>query len=118
MEREDLLAALATFTGEAQAVCVETLSDERSNLNPSDDLTRVCDLLTIYRRRASHVRSINLPTIGFDQAVQQIEATAHRHLRLALSEAATGHPRCVLFVAPESVDIVAALAVVGPPPAI
>lgn len=63
------------------------------------------------------MRSIGLPTVGFDEAVQQIEATAHQHLRLALSDAITGHPRCVLFVAPESVEIVAALAVVGPPPA-
>jgi hypothetical protein len=116
MTRDNLLAALAVYAGDAQRVCLETLSDERSSMHLSNDVIHTTNLLTIYRRRAMHVKSIGLPTVGFDDAVRRLEDTPYERLRLASHEAPTGHPWCVLFVAPDAVEIVAALAVTGPMP--
>ena len=72
--------------------------------------------LTIYRRRASHVKGIDLPTLGFRETVQRLEQTTHASLRVAGVIAAGGYPACVIFLAPDDPTVVAVLAVLGPMP--
>ena len=44
-----------------------------------------------------------------------LEATRHDRLRLALGTGRGGHPSCVAFLAEDLSEVVAVLAVLGPP---
>jgi len=100
-------------------VCRATLADDAAVVHADwGAQVATADLLTIYRRRASHVRDIGLPTLGFDETVERLEATPHATLRLASVEPGRGYPRCVISLAPDQPAVVAALAVTGPMPAI
>src|SRR4051812_42107177 len=81
-----------------------------------DSLVPTSNLLTIYRRRASHVEGIGLPTLGFRETVDRLEKTTHPMLRVAAVVAGGGYPACVMFIEPEELAVVAALAVLGPMP--
>ena len=97
--------------------CLATLDDADSVVNtwPDHRPTPTANLLTIYRRRAAHVEAIDLPTIGFREAVERLEQTPHETLRLAGIDGAGGRPSCIVFLSPAESEVVAALAVLGPP---
>lgn len=82
----------------------------------NDDPVPTSELVAMYRRRAGHVEDIGLPTLGFREAVQRMAVTPHTALRLAGFEGESGYAKCVVFLAPDEPDVVAVLAVLGPPP--
>jgi hypothetical protein len=70
VNREDLLATLRHAEGEAVETCIALLTDPDFVVRIEGDWERpavTANLLTIYRRRASHVRRVGLPTLGFDE---------------------------------------------------
>jgi hypothetical protein len=71
------------------------------------------NLLAIYRRRAAHVEAIGLPTLGFRESVERLANTPHETLRIAGVQGPRGYPWCVVFLAPDHIEVVAALAVLG-----
>lgn len=116
MTPDDLRRALAIASGDAVPTCLATMDEPDAVVNtwPDHRPTHTANLLTIYRRRAAHVEAIGLPTVGFRDAVQRLEQTPHETLRLAGVDSASGHPACVVFLAPDEPVVVAALAVLGP----
>lgn len=121
MTPDDLRRALSAAPGEAVSTCLLALDDPDAVVHadwvhPHHPST--ANLLTIYRRRATHVEEIGLPTIGFRDVVERLEQTPHEALRLAGIEGANGYPWCVVFLSPTEPTVVAALAVLGPVPPI
>ena len=114
---EDLQRALTSAHGEAVATCREVLSEPGGHLHV-DKTGRhrayTANLVAIYRRRASEAEDLGLPTLGFPETIERLEATRHDTLRLAVFEGRKGFPWCVVFLAPDGPDVVAALAVLGP----
>ena len=78
MTPEDLRRALQAASGDAVPTCLATLDDADSVVNtwPDHRPTPTANLLTIYRRRAAHVEAIDLPTIGFREAVERLAERA------------------------------------------
>jgi len=114
---DDLRGALLTADGEAIATCRAALDDPSATVRADwDALASTANLLTIYRRRASHVHEIGLPTLGFEEIVQRLETTPYMGLRLAVVEIEGRHLWCVIFLAPDEPKVVGALAVTGPMP--
>lgn len=110
---------LSSASGEAVPTCLAALDQPGTVLDADAILQHsasTADLLTIYRRRADHVEEIGLPTLGFRETVDRLALTPHERLRLVLISGASGHPWCVLFTAPDEPELVAVLAVLGPPP--
>jgi hypothetical protein len=62
------------------------------------------------------VREIGLPTLGFPETVERLEATSYESLTLADVRGHNGYPWCVAFLAPDRTEIVAVVAVLGPVP--
>lgn len=118
MSRERLRSLLSATQGEAVPTFLSLLDDPDATLHPDAEghSNSTANLLTIYRRRAEHVRRIGLPTLGFDETVEKLEATGHESLTLALGTGQGGHPHCVAFLTRDLSEVVAALAVLGPPP--
>ncbi len=117
MTRDRLRCLLSATDGEAVALFTSRLDDSGSNFDAEAERTSnsTANLLTIYRRRTEHVRRIGLPTLVFDETVANLESTRHERLRLALCKGPGGHPSCVAFLADDRSDVVAVLAVLGPP---
>jgi hypothetical protein len=119
VNREDLLATLRHAEGQAVETFIALLTDPDFVVRIEGDWERpavTANLLTIYRRRASHVRRVGLPTLGFDETVQRLESTSYEQLRLVAIDGPERYPWCLLFASPELTEIVAALAVTGPKP--
>lgn len=113
------MATLRHAEGEAVQTCTALLIDPDFVVRMEGDWERpaaTANLLTIYRRRASHVRTVGLPTLGFDETVHRLESTSYEQLRLVAIEGPERYPWCLLFASPELTEIVAALAVTGPKP--
>lgn len=117
MTRDDLRVALEGATGEAVPTCRAVLDEPTAQVDADAILERLAsttNLVTLYRGRASHVEDIGLPTLGFRDVVDRLEATPHEKLRLALITGPSGYPWCVLFLAPDETEVVAAVAVLAP----
>lgn len=67
------------------------------------------NLLTIYRRRAAHVVAVGVEHAGFDSAVEDLAASGQQTVRLApvVDDVAGRH--YLLFLAPDTDDVVACL---------
>ena len=106
------------FQGEAAGVLLSVLDDPNSAFRDDAALrpTPTTDLLTIYQRRARHVKAVGLPTLGFDESVARIEESTYDELRLAVTIGSSGHPKAIAFLAPERSEIVAVLAVLEEDP--
>jgi hypothetical protein len=117
MTRDRLRRLLSATDGEAVPLFTSLLDDSGSNFDAEAERisNSTANLLTIYRRRAEHARRIGLPTLGFDETVVNLESTRHERLRLALGTGPGGHPSCVAFLADDLSEVVAVLAVLGPP---
>jgi len=65
MTRDRLRRLLSATDGEAVALFTALLDDSASDIDTDTELRPVstAELLTIYRRRAQHVRRIGLPTL-------------------------------------------------------
>lgn len=112
--RDELEAALVAVGGAAVETCRAVLAGPNAKLTGGGARTAsTANLVAIYRRRADHVRAIGLPCVGFDEAVQRLETTTHTRLRIAVLEGPGGLPWCVVFLAPETTQVVASLAVIG-----
>jgi len=97
--------------GAAVAPCLAALDKPDATVHvdwPDQGPVPTSSLLTIYRRRADHVDAIGLPTLGFREAVQRLEETAHEDLPLAGVEGAKGYPSCTLFLAPDEPTVLLA----------
>lgn len=118
MSREHLRSVLSAAQGEAVSTFLTLLDDPTADIHHASErhTNTAANLLTIYRRRADHLRRIGLPTLGFDETVERLETTSHERLALALGTGQGGHPSCVAFLAEDLSEVVAALAVLGPPP--
>jgi len=118
MTRDHLRALLSAARGEAVPAFLSLLDDPDAEVHQyaEEHSNSTANLLTIYRRRAEHVRTIGLPTLGFDETVERLEATTHDRLTPAGGTARGGHPSCVAFIAEDLSEVVAAVAVLGPPP--
>ena len=118
MTRDRLRRLLSATDGEAVALFTALLDDSASDIDTDTELRPVstAELLTIYRRRAQHVRRIGLPTLGFDETVAKLESTRHERLHLALGTGRGGRPACVAFLADDLSEVVAVLAVLGRAP--
>lgn len=116
MTPDDLRRALAVANGEAVPTCISVFEDPDATIYADWDEHRAhtASLLTIYRRRARHVQDIGLPTEGFQETVMRLETTLYGTLRVAVAEGAGGYPWCVVFLAPDHAEVMAALAVLGP----
>jgi hypothetical protein len=118
--REQLVVLLATARGEAIASCSAALADPSVEIHDDADshgrMPTTEHLLMIYRRRAKHVRTIQLPVVGMEEAVRALSGTSHAHLRLLVLEVGDRYPWCVIFLSPAGDEVVAAVAVTGPPP--
>jgi hypothetical protein len=115
----ELRRALTGAQGEAVSTCLAALDELGASDHAyfaNDDRVPTSELEAIYRRRASHVEDIALPTLGFREVVQRMAATSHTNLRLAGVEGESGYPKCVVFLAPDEPDVVAVLAVRGRTP--
>lgn len=116
MERARLRSLLLNAQGEAVPTFLSLLDDPETDV-PSDadqHSNATANLLTIYRRRAEHVRAIGLPTIGFEETVDRLEATSHERLTVGLGSGQGGHPWCVAFLTEDLSEVIAVLAVLGP----
>jgi hypothetical protein len=117
--RDEVRRMLTRATGEAVPTCLATLDQPNANLDADaifEHSATTSNLLTIYRRRASHLEDIGLPTLGYPETVGRLAQSQYERLRMVLITGATGHPWCVLFLAPDEPQVVAALAVLGPMP--
>ena len=117
MTRDQLRRLLLTADGEAAPLFTSLLDDSTSTIDVEADhaSNTTANLLTIYRRRAEHVRRSNLPTLGFEETVAALESTSRERLRLVLGTGRDGHPSCVAFLADDLSEVVTVLAVLGPP---
>lgn len=118
MTPERLRSLLSASRGEAVPAFLSLLDDPGTTLHidAEEHSSPTAILLTIYRRRGDHVRRIGLPTLGFDETVEKLEATGHEQLTAALGTGPGGHPSCIAFLSPDLSEVVAAVAVLGPPP--
>lgn len=118
MNRALLRNLLSAFPGEAGPTFVAVLDDPGADFDP--DAVQRCNstanLLTIYSHRAEHVRAVGLRVLGFDETVQNLEATSHDSLVGVLGAAQSGYPSCVAFLTPDLSSVVAAVAVLEPLP--
>lgn len=119
MTTDQLRLLLESATGEAVPTLLSLLAAPGAKVDVRSEGPAIptSELLMIYRRRAKHVKRIGLPTLGFDEAVEKLETTDHKRLTVALAQAQEGHPKCVAFLTEDGSRVVAALAVLGPPPA-
>lgn len=116
VDREQLRRILATAEGEAVPTFLAALDDPRTSVHPDSEkhTNSTANLLTIYGRRADHVRETGLPTLGLDESVARLRTTAYPDLTLGLATAHGGYPWCVAFLAPDLSEVVAAIVVHGP----
>ena len=93
------------------------LNEADTALHPDTEShpTPTTNLLTIYRRRAEHVRSIDLPSLGFDETVEKLAATHHERLVLMIAMREDDHRRGVAFLSEDLTELVAAVVILGPP---
>ena len=116
--KSELRQLMLDFRGEAADVLMSVLDEPTCDFRDDGELTptHTSNLLTIYRRRARHVREIGLPTVGFDESVARFETTTHDELRIAVAVGPGGFPWAVAFLTPERTEVVAAIAVLAQMP--
>lgn len=101
------------------STCLATLDDPGAVVRTDwldDGPVSTPVLLTIYRRRTRHVEDIGLSALGFAETVRRLEETPHEALLLVAIEGPSGHPHCLVLLTPGDLSVVAALAVLAPPP--
>lgn len=87
LTRELLIALLEEETGPAHAGCLEALESGAPIHSGDDKATNSVEcLLTIFRRRLAHVERIELPTVGFAEAVRSLELTPEEQVHLGAIE--------------------------------
>ncbi|GAA3008505.1 hypothetical protein GCM10017559_33580 [Streptosporangium longisporum] len=74
-------------------------------------LVPTSELISIYRRRARHTRRKNIPTLGFDEAILNLEACGLEHLNLGIVPSTPSAYHFQLFLSPDSSRVVACLGV-------
>jgi hypothetical protein len=118
MGPSELLAALRRADGEAFSTCILVLEDSRATITADWEAhVQSANLLAIYERRSEHVARVALPTLGIPETIERLRATPHKTLRLAaVSRGNDAHPQCVVFFAPDDLEAVAAIAVLGSAP--
>ncbi|MFC6373992.1 hypothetical protein [Nonomuraea thailandensis] len=67
------LAKLLERGGEAESACREAVL-AGADFTISDGETPVGDLRSIYARREEHIRALGIPSVGFAEAVRNLEA--------------------------------------------
>ncbi|VXC56225.1 RidA family protein [Nocardioides sp. AX2bis] len=108
MDLDRLQTTLRVRPDEASHDCADAIGrGSRPETFPGRATT--ANLLTIYRRRAAHVVAVGLEHAGFDRTVDDLATCGHPELRLAEVTDHTAGRHYVLFVAPETDDVVACL---------
>lgn len=75
------------------------------------DPVETLPLTKIYRRRAHLSHRMNLPSLGFDEAVAQLSACGLQHLILGLVRSPGSGYRFQFFLTPDASRVVACLGV-------
>ncbi|GAB3057194.1 hypothetical protein GCM10027053_18550 [Intrasporangium mesophilum] len=118
MTPERLRRLLPAADVEAAPAFLSLLDDPRATLHTDSERhsNSTANLLTIYRQRAEWVRRTCQPTVGFDETVQRLTGTPHERLVvLAVGKGEGEYQWCVAFLTQDLDEVVAAIAVLGPP---
>ncbi|WP_344208124.1 hypothetical protein [Nonomuraea bangladeshensis] len=114
MDRETLVQLLAT-AGEAGHACRQALAaDAYFEIWP--ELVETLPLIRTYQRRARLTRRKNVPPLGFDEAVTQLEACELQHLILGIVRSTEPAYHFQLFLSPDASRVVACLGCQLQPP--
>lgn len=108
MDLDRLQATLRERPDPASHDCADSIGrGARPETFPGRPTT--ANLLTIYRRRAAHVVAVGVEHAGFDSAVEDLAASGQQTVRLApvVDDVAGRH--YLLFLAPDTDDVVACL---------
>ncbi|KRF43034.1 hypothetical protein ASH01_14460 [Terrabacter sp. Soil811] len=116
MTPEQLRTLLSAAKLEAVPDLLSLLDEPQVSLSSDaeQDSSSTATLLTIYRRRAEHVRRTNQPIRGIGETVEKLETTKHQRLVLAVVNGAGESRWGVAFLSPDLSEVVAAVARVGP----
>ena len=109
MNRDALTAALER-AGDAYVAARAALL-HGDTFEVYDSLVPVEELRDIYRRREQHTLAEGLPTLGFSDAVDDLNRTAQPALRLGQISGTTPPRHFQLFLTPDAAEVVACLAV-------
>lgn len=109
LTRPQVLALLAIGTSPANAACAEAVRTGTAFRVHSGTVTRE-GVLRVYALRAQTAALDGTPTIGVEQALKDLAATHHAHLRVAAISAGFDF---VMFMDPECFELVACLGVEG-----
>lgn len=118
MTPEGLRILLSAASLEAVPALLSLLDDPQASLHADAERhsTSTTNLLTIYRGRAEQVRRTGQSTLGFGETLHKLESTKHQRLVLAVMKGESEHRWGVAFLSPDLTEVVAAVALVGPPP--
>lgn len=87
LTRDFLVSLLAAEPHPASAACLDAVRFG-ATIRSGDDgaAASVEELLVIVRRRLAHVKEIDLPALGFEEAVRALELTPERRVHLGVVE--------------------------------
>ncbi|MEV0306568.1 hypothetical protein [Nonomuraea fuscirosea] len=109
MDRETLVELLDN-AGEAGRACRRALMAGAS-FEIWPDPVEVLPLTKTYQRRACLTRRMDIPSVGFDEAITQLSACGLQHLILGIVKSTESDHRFQLFLSPDSSRVVACLGV-------
>ncbi|MEV5895659.1 hypothetical protein [Nonomuraea fuscirosea] len=109
MDRETLVQLLDN-QGEAAHDCRQALMAGAS-FEIWPDPVEALPLTKTYRRRARLTRRMDVPSVGFDEAVTQLGAFELQHLILGIVRSTESGYRFQLFLSPDASRVVACLGV-------
>ncbi|MGV9773377.1 hypothetical protein [Streptosporangium sp. NPDC003464] len=109
MDRETLVQLLDN-AGEAGRACRRALMAGAS-FEIWPDPVEVLPLTKIYQRRARLTRRMDIPSLGFDEAVTQLCSYGLQHLILGIVKSTESDYRFQLFLSPDASRVVACLGV-------
>ena len=110
VDSETLRAALREHGGAASLACDGAIGDG-AVIEHETDAVDTQSLLTIYRRRARHVRDKGTATLAFDQAVADIQNTEAVSLLVCGVGVAEPPYFFAVFLQPEADRVVACLGI-------
>jgi len=111
VERADLISLLAGDT-QAQQACRAALEQGATfHVYADHEGVPASNLAATYRRREAHTRKLDIPTLGFAEAVETLGALGEQPIVLG-SVAQEGSPRSfVIFLAPDATSVISCIGV-------
>ncbi|MEU1394157.1 MULTISPECIES: hypothetical protein [unclassified Nonomuraea] len=110
MDRETLIQLLDSAGGEAGHACRRALATE-ADFEIWPDPVEALQLTKTYQRRARLTHRLEIPSLGFEEAVAQLSACGLQHLILGIVKSTEPAYYFQLFLAPDASRLVACLGI-------